>query len=330
MNKNSKNLIKLLNGQRVDKPPFWEVWFCMYDFCGRHFGDYAEIESRIKMAQELNMAAVYLGGINTNVAFGASDQASDGTNHYSGGKLTGPEQIKERAEPDWQENIEKLKADRQEIKEAGFACWVTLPWCFHSIATSMGLENFSYKLVDDFDFVDKAFEWVESRNRKAVEKVIAEIKPDFVLFDGDCAYKSGLMISPELFRKLVFDKTKKTVSLLKELDIPYTFHTDGKLDEVIPVLIELGFSAVHGCEKAANDLGHLVETFGDDIVLVGNMDVVFISQATPQQIKEETQSMLETGSKKGKFIAACNTSPQDYIPDENYLAFCQAIDSFIG
>ena len=82
MNENSKSLMRLLNGTRVDKPPFWEVWFCMYQFCQRHFGDYAEIDNRIKLAESLRMAAVYLGGINTNVAFHCSDAASDGTAHY--------------------------------------------------------------------------------------------------------------------------------------------------------------------------------------------------------------------------------------------------------
>jgi hypothetical protein len=38
--------------------------------------------------------------------------------------------------------------------------------------------------------------------------------------------------------------------------------------------------------------------------------------------------MLKIGSQKDRYIAACNTSPQDYIPDENYLAMCEAIRDF--
>ena len=136
------------------------------------------------------------------------------------------------------------------------------------------------------------------------------------------------MVNPKIFRRLVFDRTRETVSRLKRLGIPYVFHTDGKLDDVIPLLIELGFSAVHGCEKAANDLKRLVDVFGDDIVLAGNMDVVFLSRATPEEVKRETEEMLKVGSSKGKFIAACNTSPLDYIPEENYLAMVKATKSF--
>jgi len=136
------------------------------------------------------------------------------------------------------------------------------------------------------------------------------------------------MVNPKIFRRLVFDRTKETVAHLKRLGIPYVFHTDGKLDDVIPLLIELGFSAVHGCEKNANDLKRLVDVFGDNIVLAGNMDVVFLSKATPEEVKRETEEMLRIGSSKGKFIAACNTSPLDYIPEENYIAMVETIKSF--
>jgi len=328
MRKESENLLKLLKGERVYKPPFWEVWFTMWEFFKRRYGDYGKIENRIKMAEDLNMAAVLLGGVDMGLKFGEIEETSTGEKRYAGGNLKSLEQLEEMLLPDWSETIEKYTKDQQLIKKSGFVSWLILPWCFHLIATSMGLENFCYKLCDDYDFIDRAFEWVEERNRLAIKKIVKEVRPDFVLFDGDCAYKTGLMIKPEIFRKLVYNKTEKTVSLLREINIPYTFHTDGKLDDVIPLLIELGFSAVHGCEKQANDLGYLVDKFGDDIVLVGNMDVVFLSKATPEEIEKETIKMLETGSKKGKFVAACNTSPQDYISDENYLKFVETIKNF--
>jgi uroporphyrinogen decarboxylase len=194
----------------------------------------------------------------------------------------------------------------------------------------MGLTNFAVRVYRDFPFVDRAFEIVEERNRLAIDTVIREVRPDVVLFDGDCSYKHGLMVDPGIFRRLVFEKTRKTVAHLKEIDIPYVLHTDGKLDDVIPLLIELGFSMVHGCESKANDLGDLVNRFGDDIVLAGNMDIDFLSRATIPVIRRETISMLETGSQKCKFVAACNTSPMDFIPDENYIAMAETIRDFPG
>jgi len=238
--KESNALLRLLKGERVYKPPFWEPWFAMHEFFRRRYGDYRKVENRIEMARDLGMAAVNLGSIDINASFARKEVASDGSSRYAGGSLVSFKQLEERELPDWSETIRRWKRDQQLIKEAGLISWIVLPWCFHTIATSMGLQNFALKLFKDFEFVDAAFEWVEERNRKAIDVVINEVKPDFVLFDGDCAYKNGLMINPKLFRRLVFEKTRETVSRLKWLNIPYTFHTDGKLDDVIPLLVELG------------------------------------------------------------------------------------------
>jgi len=324
----SERLFALLRGERIFKPPFWEVWFGMGDFFSRRYGDFAQVENRITMAKDLGMAIVRLGGVNTNVGFGKREVTSTGIERYSGGGLRSLDQLEGRDLPDWEETIEEWKHDQGLIRDAGLISWVTLPWCFHSVATSMGLRNFVVRLHRDFDFVDRAFEWVEERNRAAIDSVIREVRPDVVLFDGDCSYKTGLMVNPAIFRRLVFERTRETVGHLRRLGIPYVFHTDGKLDDVIPLLIELGFSMVHGCERLANDLGDLVARFGDDIVLCGNMDIDFLSRATPQDIRADTMRMLRIGSAKGRYVAACNTSPMDFIPDENYLAMVRAIGDF--
>jgi uroporphyrinogen decarboxylase len=325
--KESEVLLRLLRGERMRKTPFWEVWFAMENFFKRRYGDYGKVENRIRMAKDLGMAAVLLGSVDINASFARNEVASDGSSRYAGGSLKSLEQLESRKLPDWSETARRWKRDQKLINEEGLISWVVLPWCFHTVATSMGLKNFAIKLHEDFEFIDAAFEWVEERSRRAIDYLVKEVGPDFVLFDGDCSYKHGLMVNPRIFRRLVMEKTRETVMHVKQLGIPYTFHTDGKLDDVIPILVELGFCAVHGCEKKANDLDHLVREFGDDIVLVGNMDVVFLSNATPEEVREETEKMLMVGCQKGKFVASCNTSPLDYIPERNYLAMVDTIRS---
>ena len=329
MSSKQKSFVDLLKGMcRLKKPLFWEVWFCMFDFCKERWGDYSVVENRIAMAKDLGMAAVLVGDINSNVHFRSDSETRQGDSRYVGGKLRNRKQLEEKPLPDWHGLAGELSQNIKLINDAGLAGWVILPWCFHAVATGMGLEEFAYACYDKLNFVHEAFEWVEQRNRKAIEEVVIKVKPDAVLFDGDCAYKTGLMVKPDLFRELTFSRTKETVSLLREAGIPYTLHSDGKLDDAIPMLIELGFSAVHGCEKAANDLSVLVDRFGDDICLIGNMDTGFLAKASPEEIKEETTKMLNIGVSKGNFIAACNTSPMDNIPPMNYMAFTDAIRQY--
>lgn len=318
----------MMRGNRCTEALFWEVWFQKFKLLEKRFGDPARIESKIKMAQELGMAAISIGYLDLNCLFGEHQTTLEGESRYSGGSLRCREQLEEKSLPDWSLIIPELQRRQKLVANAGIAGVLYFPWCFHAIATSMGLEHLAITLYDDFDFLKTCMHWVEERNRNAIDQVVRLVQPDLVLFDGDCAFKTGLMVRPALLRELVFEETRATVTKLQALNIPYALHSDGKLDELIPMLIELGFSAIHGCEKQANDLGKLVERFGDGICLVGNMDVVFLTQANVDQVRAETRKMLKIGSQKGRYIAACNTSPQDYIPDENYLAMCEAIREF--
>lgn len=330
--------LDLLHGKTTPAVPFWETWFCHWtlsrELLGEHYGgEYFYTADRmdltIRLAQKLGWAAVPVGGVPVDCHFMEYQVTTTGDARYSAeGLLRTRDQLEKRPLPDWTLQTQRMERAIRQVHDAGLAAIAYQPWCFHTIATSIGLETFAISVYDQPEFIQECLHWVEERTRRAIRDVLSQVRPDAVLFDGDCAYKNGLMVSPRMFRQLVFDETRQTTRLLQEAGIPYTFHTDGKLDDVIPLLVELGFAVVHGCEKQANDLHHLVETFGDRICLSGNMDVVFLTHASPADIRKETEAMILTGHTRGKYIAACNTSPQDYIPHENYMAMVDVIRHF--
>ena len=320
---------KALRRERAARVPFWEVWFAM-DECGRRLVglDPYTPEGKIALAERLGWDVVPASGPGLELgALSTSRPASDGTLHYVQGTLTSLAQLPTTL-PDPRPALDHLRRLCALAHPHGIAVCLYLPWAFHSINTLMGLQHFAYALYDDRPFVEAAFDWVEERTRWMIEEVVLPGQPDLVLFDGDCAFKNGLMVRPSLLRELVFERTRQTVAPLRAAGIPYVLHSDGKADDLLPVLIELGFSAFHGVEAACNDLGDIVQRFGDRLCLMGNMDVVFLTQATPEQVRERTRAMLEVGSAKGGYVAACNTSPLDYIPDANYLAFSDTIREF--
>ncbi len=316
----SQRLMALLRGERVDRPPLWEPWFAMRKMLHERYGG-----SYLRMARELGHAAVPIGGLETLNWWQKNVDKTQAGAWYGGGALRDPEQLRQRPEPDYEAQIAPLQAANQRAHDEGRATWLVIGWCFDRMAGSMGLEEFAMACYDRPEFVHEAMRWCEARNLEGVRRVVSKVRPDFVLYNGDCAYKTGTMIAPAMIREFCFEPTRRTVEAVRELEIPFAFHTDGKLDDVIPMLTELGIAAVHGCEAQANDLGYLVEQFGDQIALCGNMDVVFLSQATPREVERATREMLRVGSRKGRFIAACNTSPMDYIPMDNYVAMTKTI-----
>jgi uroporphyrinogen decarboxylase len=320
-------LLAAFRGEKLGRVPFWEVWYGMNGLTKRLIGDDAKTpEQLVKVARILGWDAIRVGGASPGMP-SKSEIASDGTRHYVQGGLTSLDQLR-KPYPDVKPLLEPAKRCVQIAHDAGLATWFTLSWCFHAVTTGMGLGNLALKCYDDIGFLHAAFEWVERFNRIVIPEVILPSGVDFVLVDGDCAFKNGLMVHPRLFRELVYDRTKETVKPLREAGIPYAFHSDGKVDDFAPILIELGFSAMHGIEAQANDLGDIKRRFGQRICLVGNMDVVFLSRASVSEVRREAEQMLATGAPGGRYVAACNTSPLDYIPHENYLAMADAIRSF--
>ena len=319
---------RVLRGEDTGTVPFWEVWFEKHNlvrgFLGKEPVGFAD---RLPFIRRMGWqyTTEFLSG--ARLPSGTA-VASDGTLHYIQGALRNLDQIEATEDSEiakWKERILRLT---DQAHSEGIAVLVYLEWCFHAVATSLGLEGFAYKTEDDRAFLHTAMEIVETGNRRIIEEIVLPAGVDAVLFDGDCAYKSGLMVSPDVFRELVFERTGNTVAALREKGIPFTLHSDGKVDELLPVLIELGFSAFHGVEAAANDLTEVKRRFGADIVLVGNMDVDFLSRSRPREIHDATVAMMDIGSLGGGYMAGCNTSPCDYIPDENYLAMVDAIRGY--
>lgn len=320
--------LRVLSGEQIGRVPFWEVWFAMGKLGERLAGDREGLDAQIHVSRQMGWDVINVGGVNINSPGGASGAASDGTTHYIQGGVKNWSAFEKMPWPDWTGEPQEKARQVAAVHQQGMAAVMYLPWAFHRLATAMGWEHFALKTYDDMDFLHRAFDWVEERVRAAIQQIVVPARPDFVLFDGDCAYKNGLMVRPDVFRELTFERTKGTVELLREAGILYTFHSDGKVDDFMPMLIELGFAGVHGIEAQANDLADIKRRFGRHITLIGNMDVVFLSKATVDQVREATENMLRTGCPGGRYIAACNTSPLDYIPEENYLAMAEVIRNF--
>lgn len=324
-------LLQALRGEQTGRVPFWEVWFMRKGkLCAGIMGGPADtVAKEIALARRLGWQHLRIDGAGAGLPR-TYRKVGGGVERYSPeGALHSLDQLDEIPPLDIETLSQEVAHRVAAAHEQGLAAIAYLPWCFHAVATSMGLLNFALKSVDDIDFLHAAMEFVEERNRIALHKVMIPHGVDVVLFDGDCAYRNGLMVSPRVFRELTQQRTAETVALLQEANVPYVFHSDGKLDNVIPMLVELGFSAVHGVEAMANDLADIKHRFGDAITLMGNMDITLLGMSTTEQVREATRRMLDIGAPGGRYIAACNTSPEDFIPVQNYLAFVEEIHAYV-
>jgi len=313
----------VLRGQIPDRVPLIHTWgehelFMQQVIASRGFSG-TEEEKRLQCRREVGLPIGLQVGWWSPLPRGRENVG--GVNRYTQGALQVGSSLK------LYENLGDLDLLRQECRHAvaashrfGLGCRGNITNCFHAIATACGLEAFALAMYDEPDWVHEAMEQAERYNRRGLE-VMLEEGVDIVLFDGDCAYKTAPMVAPDLLRRFWFDRTKRNVDLVKQAGKWAWYHTDGKVDDILPMLIEMGFDCFHGCEKAANDLGHLKRKFGSRITLIGNVDNYELACWPAERIAAETAQMLRQGAPGGRFAADVNTAmPQD-APLANYRAF---------
>ncbi len=170
---------------------------------------------------------------------------------------------------------------------------------------AMGFERFFVRLLDDPAFVRRLLEartdWCVAMFRQA-----ARLGAEVLVLGDDAGHQHGPMISPRLWRELVLPLHRRIVD---EAGVPVIWHSDGNVQALLPMAIEAGFVGVHGLEPAAGmNLGRLTREFGQDLVLVGNVDVRVLCGEDLQAVRSEVRRCLAEGSTSGGFmLATCNS-----------------------
>jgi uroporphyrinogen decarboxylase len=170
---------------------------------------------------------------------------------------------------------------------------------------AMGFERFFCCLVDDPAFTHKLLEarteWCLAMFRKAVS-----LGADVIVLGDDGGHKHGPMISPRLWRQFVLPHHRRIVD---ETAAPVIWHSDGNVEALLPMAVDAGFVGFHSLEpQAGMDLGAVKRDLGQDLVLVGNIDVRVLCGSDLEAVRAEVRRCIEQGAPGGGYmIATCNS-----------------------
>ena len=99
-------------------------------------------------------------------------------------------------------------------------------------------------------------------------------KVDVFFFGNDMGSQLDCMISPEMFRELIFPFYRQLIDLAKSYGKKVALHSCGSVDRIIPDIIDMGVDILHPIQaKAANmSAEHLQAAYGGKIVFLGGVD----------------------------------------------------------
>jgi len=169
---------------------------------------------------------------------------------------------------------------------------------------AMGLERMFMKYRKDKPFVhavmETRLEWCLAIFRQAVE-----LGAEVIIMGDDSAHRGGSMISPQMWRELVLPYHQRVA---RELSVPVIWHTDGRIDKLLPFAVEAGFAGMHGLETlAGNKLDEIKRDYGDKLILMGNVDINLFFEPNIELIRADVKRSYEQGGKEGFMLSSCNS-----------------------
>jgi uroporphyrinogen decarboxylase len=185
---------------------------------------------------------------------------------------------------------------------------------------SMGQEFFSLALYDEPGLVDELLERFASWSAEVMKHVCA-MGFDVVWTADDIAGKSGLLLSPKMFRERILPRVRKVA---ESITIPWIFHSDGNLTAVLDDLVDLGITGLHPVEPGAMDIRALKRRYGRRLCLIGNVDVNTLSAGTPAQVESEVRALFRDVAPEGGYILSSGNSLASYCRIENIRAMVDA------
>lgn len=186
----------------------------------------------------------------------------------------------------------------------------------------MGMENFSISLLQNPMFAKKVISFFDDFYNNIVEEIISRFDVDFIWSVDDLAFKTGTFISLGHFREFILPYFRRTKEIIGH--IPWILHCDGNFLPFMDDLISVGIKAFQPIEPLAIDIIKVKETYGRKICPVGNLDLNLIEKGTPQEVRSETEKLIEKLGFAG-YIFSSGNSITEWAKTENVLVIADVL-----
>ncbi len=149
--------------------------------------------------------------------------------------------------------------------------------------------------------------------------VMCESDAPLIIVPDDCAYKGRPIMSPAMYEAFILPHLKRMVDMAHRVGKKIFLHSDGFIEPYYPLFIKIGLDGHQSLEPAAGmDLKHLKQTYGDMLVLIGNMDCSrLLPYGTSAEVGAVAKKCLEDGKSGGGYVFSPCTDLTDSCTLEN-------------
>lgn len=191
---------------------------------------------------------------------------------------------------------ERLRAEVMALQEQGFTVVGNMSQTILETAYLMrGIDRLMVDFYVRPEYVELLFTRL-SEQRIVQAGLFAEAGVDAIRIGDDIATQQGLLVSPQLYRERIKPHHKAAIDVAREIipDLHVEYHSDGRLNDLLDDLIEIGVTSINPVQPECMDLREISRQYGDRLVLWGCTAVQSTyAHGTPEDIKRETRELLE-------------------------------------
>jgi uroporphyrinogen decarboxylase len=105
-------------------------------------------------------------------------------------------------------------------------------------------------------------------------------------------------------------------------------HTAGKMDNVLPILHDIGFDAVHPIEPESNDILAIRKEWAGRMALMGNIPTALLAHGSKEEIEEKVREYCVNLAPSGGYVLGSSNGIGEGIPPQNFVAMTQAVHKY--
>jgi uroporphyrinogen decarboxylase len=161
-----------------------------------------------------------------------------------------------------------------------------------------------------------------------VAKNLAQMGVDMIWIGDDIGAQNAMLISPKMWRKFLKPRMANFIAEIKSINsqLQVAYHSDGNILPVIPDLIDIGLDVLNPIQPASMNPSLLKKEYGNQLCFWGSIDEQHtLPFGSPEDVKAEVQTRLETIGKNGGLIIGPTHHVQLDTPMENFWAMIKAI-----
>jgi len=161
----------------------------------------------------------------------------------------------------------------------------------------------------------------ELARQNLADAVMIHPDSDGVLWAADFAYKTGPLLSPEMFREFFFEANRARVEAIHSRGKRVLKHACGNNNLLMDMFVGMGYDAYQSIQPTAGmDICRLKKLYGAKLTLWGGVAVEHLIGGTPEQVREDVRRAMACAKDGGRFILGASHSIAVGTRYENYMA----------